>query len=36
MNLTNTNSASGDAISQLIAKVMDKYDGNKDGQLTKA
>jgi hypothetical protein len=36
MNLTNTNSASGDAISQLISKVMDKYDGNKDGQLTKA
>ena len=37
MNLTNTsNTAAGDAISQLISRVMDKYDGNKDGQLTKA
>jgi hypothetical protein len=37
MNLTNTsNTAAGDAINQLISRVMDKYDGNKDGQLTKA
>ena len=36
MNLTNTSNSAGDAISQLISKVMDKYDGDKDGQLTKA
>jgi hypothetical protein len=38
MNLTSTaNSSNGtDAISQLISRVMDKYDGDKDGQLTKA
>ncbi|MBP7779329.1 MAG: hypothetical protein KA371_19600 [Acidobacteria bacterium] len=37
MNLTSTNNTtSGDAISQLISRVMDKYDGDKDGQLTKA
>ena len=34
MNLNSTNGT--DAISQLISKVMDKYDGDKDGQLTKA
>jgi hypothetical protein len=34
MNLTNTSSAGSDAISQLITKVMDKYDGDKDGKLT--
>lgn len=34
MNLNSTSST--DAISQLIAKVMDKYDGDKNGQLTKA
>ena len=33
MNLTNT-SAGVDTISQLISKVMDKYDGDKDGKLT--
>lgn len=36
----NTNATSAttatDAIGQLIAKVMDKYDSDKDGQLTKA
>ncbi len=36
MNLTSTSNSAGDAISQLISKVMDKYDGDKDGQLTKA
>lgn len=37
MNLTSTNNSTGsDAISQLISRVMDKYDGDKDGQLTKA
>lgn len=37
MNLTHTaNSTSTDAISQLIKRVMDKYDGDKDGQLTQA
>jgi len=37
MNFTSTSSTgSGDAISQLISRVMDKYDGDKDGQLTKA
>lgn len=37
MNFTNTSSTgAGDAISQLISRVMDKYDGDKDGQLTKA
>lgn len=38
MNLTKTANSTngGDAISQLIARVMDKYDGDKDGQLTKA
>ena len=36
MNLTNTsNTTTGDAISQLISRVMDKYDGDKDGQLTR-
>ena len=34
MNLTNTTSAGADSISQLISKVMDKYDGDKDGKLT--
>lgn len=34
MNLTTTTSASSDPISQLISKVMDKYDGDKDGKLT--
>lgn len=34
MNLTNTTYAGADAISQLISKVMDKYDGDKDGKLT--
>jgi hypothetical protein len=33
MNLTPT-SAGTDAISQLISKVMDKYDADKDGKLT--
>ena len=33
MNLTST-SAGNDTISQLISKVMDKYDGDKDGKLT--
>jgi hypothetical protein len=34
---TNTTSATGtDPVAQLITKLMDKYDGNKDGQLTKA
>lgn len=33
MNLTPT-SAGADPISQLISKVMDKYDGDKDGKLT--
>mgnify|MGYP003375044934 FL=1 len=37
MNFTNTSSTgAGDAINQLISRVMDKYDGDKDGQLTKA
>lgn len=37
MNISSTNNPSGgDAISQLISRVMDKYDGDKDGQLTKA
>ncbi len=37
MNLNSSNSTtSSDAISQLISRVMDKYDGDKDGQLTKA
>ena len=36
MNLNTTTSTGTDAISQLISKVLDKYDGNKDGQLTKA
>ena len=36
MNLNTTTGTGTDAISQLISKVMDKYDGNKDGQLTKA
>lgn len=34
---TNTTTATGtDPVAQLITKLMDKYDGNKDGQLTKA
>ncbi|MEP7116509.1 MAG: hypothetical protein ABI880_02935 [Acidobacteriota bacterium] len=33
MNLSST-SAGVDTISQLISKVMDKYDGDKDGKLT--
>lgn len=36
MNLNSTNGTGTDAISQLIAKVMDKYDGDKNGQLTRA
>ncbi len=34
MNLTNTTSAGADSISQLISKVMEKYDADKDGKLT--
>ena len=36
MNLTNNTSGvhGADAISQLISRVMDKYDGDKDGKLT--
>ncbi len=34
MNLPNTTAAGADSISQLISKVMDKYDGDKDGKLT--
>lgn len=34
MNLPTTTSAGSDPISQLISKVMDKYDGDKDGKLT--
>lgn len=34
MNLTSTNAGATDSLSQLISKVMDKYDGDKDGKLT--
>lgn len=34
MNLTNSSTAATDGLSQLIAKVMDKYDADKDGTLT--
>jgi hypothetical protein len=34
MNLTNSTTSANDAISQLISRVMDKYDGDKDGKLT--
>lgn len=36
MNLKTATTTAADPIAQLITKVMDKYDGNKDGQLTKA
>jgi hypothetical protein len=35
MNLTNSNGvSSADPVGQLISRVMDKYDGDKDGKLT--
>jgi hypothetical protein len=35
MSLTNSSSVNGgDGLSQLIARVMEKYDGDKDGKLT--
>lgn len=36
MTTTTTTTTGTDPIQQLISKVMDKYDSNKDGQLTKA
>lgn len=36
MNLTTNTTTGTDPVAQLITKLMDKYDGNKDGQLTKA
>lgn len=35
MNLKTSTTTAADPIAQLITKVMDKYDGDKDGQLTK-
>lgn len=34
MNRTNSTTASSDVIGQLISRVMDKYDADKDGKLT--
>lgn len=34
MNLTTSTTSGNDPISQLISRVMDKYDGDKDGKLT--
>lgn len=36
MNLRNATTTASDPIAQLITKVMDRFDGNKDGQLTRA